>query len=352
MHEFLLTGDRGFESSSLQQRICEPSVPQRQRPSVDGRRSGPSWSTWSRGFRPRQVMPGPDFDGASRDDVLWRLFTVGSSCTRCSGSAYRPTGWLTSTRGTGRPKYRPIDDHQMIRGDLVTTSLRFMTWGCVTLLAVLSLLHTQDMVRTSLPGQLERFIAYAGSAAIAMVGYGLSRAVCGSLAAFGSMLAFSKTSRTFRPAGIRLWRISRRRHSEHCMAGWPLWRFLALRRPLISAALPRLTSASAVRFIRPSLEDSLKLREAIGQSAGTARFASVRKAGRRRVHRDDHPPDLCPSNQSILVAAPAHQIGILRGLEFGVAPVTVHHQLSSTQDIHIRDHHATLRRSQTYLTFG
>ena len=167
-------------------------------------------------------MPGPDFDGASRDDVLWRLFTVGSSCTRCSVSAYRPTGWLTSTRGTGRPKYRPIDDHQMIRGDLVTTSLRFMTWGCVTLLAVLSLLHTQDMVRTSLPGQLERFIAYAGSAAIAMVGYGLSRAVCGSLAAFGSTLAFSKTSRTFRPAGIRLWRISRRRHSERYAAGWPL----------------------------------------------------------------------------------------------------------------------------------
>jgi VanZ family protein len=63
----------------------------------------------------------------------------------------------------------------MILGDLVTTSLRFMTWGCVTLLAVLSLLPAQDMVRTSLPGQLEHFIAYAGSAAIAMVGYGLNQ---------------------------------------------------------------------------------------------------------------------------------------------------------------------------------
>jgi hypothetical protein len=46
---------------------------------------------------------------------------------------------------------------------------------CVILLAVLSLLPAQEMVRTDLPGQFEHFIAYAGSAAIAMAGYGLSR---------------------------------------------------------------------------------------------------------------------------------------------------------------------------------
>jgi VanZ family protein len=57
----------------------------------------------------------------------------------------------------------------MIRASLVTTSL------CVILLAVLSLLPAQEMVRTGLPGQFEHFIAYVGSAAIAMVGYGLSR---------------------------------------------------------------------------------------------------------------------------------------------------------------------------------
>ena len=33
----------------------------------------------------------------------------------------------------------------------------------------------QQMVRTGLPGRLEHFVAYAGSAAIAMAGYGASR---------------------------------------------------------------------------------------------------------------------------------------------------------------------------------
>jgi hypothetical protein len=46
---------------------------------------------------------------------------------------------------------------------------------------------------------------------------------------------------------------------------------------------------------------------------------------------------LCRGEQPIPVAAPVRQIGILRGLEFGVAPVAVHHQVSGTQDIHIRD---------------
>jgi VanZ family protein len=55
------------------------------------------------------------------------------------------------------------------------TSLRFLTWCCVILLAVLSLLPAQEMVRTGLPGRLEHFVAYAGSAAVAMAGYGASR---------------------------------------------------------------------------------------------------------------------------------------------------------------------------------
>jgi VanZ family protein len=55
------------------------------------------------------------------------------------------------------------------------TSLRFLSWCCVSLLAVLSLLPAQEMVRTGLPGRLEHFVAYAGSAAVAMAGYGASR---------------------------------------------------------------------------------------------------------------------------------------------------------------------------------
>jgi VanZ family protein len=64
-----------------------------------------------------------------------------------------------------------------MRASLVTALLRVLTWCCVVLLAVLSLLPAQDMVRTGLPGRLEHFIAYAGSAAIAVAAYGASRGV-------------------------------------------------------------------------------------------------------------------------------------------------------------------------------
>ena len=60
---------------------------------------------------------------------------------------------------------------------LIITSFRILTWGCVALLALLSLLPAQEMVRTGFPGELEHFVAYAGSAAIAMAGYGTSRGV-------------------------------------------------------------------------------------------------------------------------------------------------------------------------------
>jgi VanZ family protein len=59
----------------------------------------------------------------------------------------------------------------------VQTSFRILTWCGVILLAVLSLLPAQDMVRTGIPGQLEHFVAYAGSASIAIVGYGRRGAV-------------------------------------------------------------------------------------------------------------------------------------------------------------------------------
>jgi VanZ family protein len=61
-----------------------------------------------------------------------------------------------------------------MRTSLVITSLRVLTWCCVILLGVLSLLPAQQMVRTGLPGRLEHFVAYAGSAAIAVAGYGVS----------------------------------------------------------------------------------------------------------------------------------------------------------------------------------
>jgi hypothetical protein len=64
-----------------------------------------------------------------------------------------------------------------MRPSLVLTTFQVLTWFCVILLAVLSLLPAQEMVRTGLPGRLEHFVAYAGSAAVAMVGYGPSQGV-------------------------------------------------------------------------------------------------------------------------------------------------------------------------------
>ena len=58
---------------------------------------------------------------------------------------------------------------------LTMRSLRVLTLFCVVLLAVLSLLPAQDMVRTGFPGRVEHFVAYAGSAAIAIAGYGARR---------------------------------------------------------------------------------------------------------------------------------------------------------------------------------
>src|SRR5271169_6955243 len=62
-----------------------------------------------------------------------------------------------------------------MRANLLMTSLRVLTWCCLVLLAILSLLPAQQMVRTGLPGRLEHFVAYTGSAAIAMAGHGASR---------------------------------------------------------------------------------------------------------------------------------------------------------------------------------
>jgi VanZ family protein len=80
------------------------------------------------------------------------------------------------------------DNRGLMRASLMDTSLRVLTWCCVILLAVLSLLPTQAMVRTGLPGRLEHFVAYAGSAAVAMAGYGASR---GSIQIIGSFWVYA-----------------------------------------------------------------------------------------------------------------------------------------------------------------
>jgi VanZ family protein len=49
--------------------------------------------------------------------------------------------------------------------------IRIGAWGCVVLIAVLSLLPAQEMVRTSLGGHIEHATAYAGTAALLRLSY-------------------------------------------------------------------------------------------------------------------------------------------------------------------------------------
>jgi hypothetical protein len=72
-----------------------------------------------------------------------------------------------------------------MRASPVISLARVLTWRRVILIAVLSLwpgrgigflyiLPNFNSMRTGLPGRLEHFIAYAGSAAAVMAGYGAS----------------------------------------------------------------------------------------------------------------------------------------------------------------------------------
>jgi len=82
-----------------------------------------------------------------------------------------------------------------MRPGLIPTTLRVLTWLSVVVLAVLSLTPGEEIepLRTDLPGQVEHIIAYAGSGAIAMAGYGLNRGavwVIGSLWVYAGILEY------------------------------------------------------------------------------------------------------------------------------------------------------------------
>jgi VanZ family protein len=81
-----------------------------------------------------------------------------------------------------------VDECPAMRTSLLIAACRVLAWCSVVLLAVLSLLPSQAMVRTGLPGRLEHFVAYAGSAAVAMAGYGASR---GSMQIIGGLWVYA-----------------------------------------------------------------------------------------------------------------------------------------------------------------
>jgi VanZ family protein len=85
-----------------------------------------------------------------------------------AGRAFRVPGLAKSAKHAKPPYMRP---------GLIRTTLRVLAWLCVVVLAVLSLAPGEEIEprRTDLPGQVEHIIAYAGSGAIAVAGYGLNR---------------------------------------------------------------------------------------------------------------------------------------------------------------------------------
>ena len=97
---------------------------------------------------------------------------------------------------SGAARSVTVDKRQPCALAFLVTSLRVLTWCCGILLAVLSLLPERQMVRTGLPGQLEHFVAYAGSAAIAMAGYGASRGSMQIIGGFWCTPASWNTSST------------------------------------------------------------------------------------------------------------------------------------------------------------
>ena len=55
--------------------------------------------------------------------------------------------------------------------DWIEVGLRLLAWGCVGLLAVLSLLPAEEVVRTGLGGYVEHMLAYAGTALLMRLGH-------------------------------------------------------------------------------------------------------------------------------------------------------------------------------------
>jgi VanZ family protein len=88
-----------------------------------------------------------------------------------------------------------------MRAGLLRTSLRLLTWACVVILGVLSLTPFEEIeaVRTDLPGQIEHIIAYAGSTAVAMAGYGLSGGAARILCCFWLYAATLEYLQNFSP---------------------------------------------------------------------------------------------------------------------------------------------------------
>jgi hypothetical protein len=173
-----------------------------------------------------------------------------------------------------------------MRSSLVITVFQILTWCCVVLLAVLSLwpgrgrgflfvMPELNTMRTGLPGKLEHFITYAGSAAIAMLGYGAGQ---GSIQIHRRLLDLRRHSgvppallagpasvvpelrglgtRILRSAGLRRRRAITHRSGRGLHNGEP-WR----------PAPPRPTLGTPFRYASPGSASTARRRERRGADA-------------------------------------------------------------------------------------
>ncbi len=92
-------------------------------------------------------------------------------------------------------------------GPRSAAGLRAAAWGCVVLLAVLSLLPAEEMVRTGVGGRIEHVAAYAGTALLAGHGYrarGLGR-IAAMLVAYAAGLELLQDFSPGRRSAIGDW---------------------------------------------------------------------------------------------------------------------------------------------------
>ncbi len=84
--------------------------------------------------------------------------------------------------------------------------LRTLAWGCVLVLAVLSLLPAKDMPHTGWPDVLNHFIAYAGTAAITVPAYRKGRgsgwAIVAMLCIYAAILEYRQRFAPGRDPGV------------------------------------------------------------------------------------------------------------------------------------------------------
>jgi VanZ family protein len=64
-----------------------------------------------------------------------------------------------------------MDRDELLMGPGLSKLLRIAAWTCVVLLAVLSWLPADDMVRTAVNGRIEHFIAYMGAMLLVSAAY-------------------------------------------------------------------------------------------------------------------------------------------------------------------------------------